>query len=155
MRDISERKRAEEALRASEERLRIIAETSPGAVFITGVSDGVIFYCNSAAREVLGSTEEDLRGRQVMDFYHDPNDRRSILELTRQQGTVRNLEGKPVAGAYVTAAGSGLWSRTDDIGRYTLPLFDANPTLFVHCGDVAGRSEPLALERTHGGSHGD
>jgi len=66
------------------------------------------------------------------------------------EGTVRNLEGKPVAGAYVTAAGSGLWSRTDDIGRYVLPLLDANPILLVHSDSLAARSNPLALARTHG-----
>jgi hypothetical protein len=74
----------------------------------------------------------------------------SAAPLLTGEGTVRNLAGKPVAGAYVTAAGSGLWSQTDEIGRYILPLFDAHPTLLVHNDDCAARSARLNLHRTSG-----
>lgn len=73
------------------------------------------------------------------------------------EGVVRDAEGKPLAGAFVTAAGSGVWSRTDEIGRYSLPLPSATPTLLVHCPDSscegrgqAVRSEPLQLGRERG-----
>lgn len=70
------------------------------------------------------------------------------------EGTVRDEAGAPLAGAYVTAVGSGLWSRTDEIGRYTLPLYSSTPTLLVHGSNgeatAAGRSGPLRLDRDRG-----
>jgi hypothetical protein len=72
------------------------------------------------------------------------------------EGLVRSTGGDPVAGAYVTAAGSGLWSRTDEIGRYRLPLCSNEVTLIVHGpaasegAGVAARSDVIALPRTQG-----
>ncbi|MCA8977211.1 MAG: carboxypeptidase regulatory-like domain-containing protein [Planctomycetes bacterium] len=72
------------------------------------------------------------------------------------EGTVRDNDGRPVEGAYVTAAGTGLWSRTDGIGRYTLGLFDSTPTLLVHRPatedgpSLAARSPRLDLGRARG-----
>jgi hypothetical protein len=72
------------------------------------------------------------------------------------EGSVRDRDGRPVDGAYVTAAGSGLWSRTDEIGRYVLPLLDTTPTLLVHrpatadAPAFAARTKPLALPRARG-----
>ncbi|MCR9244365.1 MAG: carboxypeptidase-like regulatory domain-containing protein [bacterium] len=68
------------------------------------------------------------------------------------EGTVRNNLGEPLAGAYVTALGSGLWSRTDEIGRYSLPLYRPETTLLVHdpAIDAAARSAALKLGRDHG-----
>jgi hypothetical protein len=74
------------------------------------------------------------------------------------EGLVRGFDGKPLAGAYVTAVGSLVWSRTDEIGRYTLPLpTSSTTTLVVHHPDGAGdgrgqvvRSEPVQFERKSG-----
>ncbi len=70
------------------------------------------------------------------------------------EGSVRDDAGVPLAGAFVTAVGSGLWSRTDEIGRYSLPLYGPNARLLVHetAGDHAraARSELVAFEREHG-----
>ncbi|HEX6813401.1 MAG TPA: carboxypeptidase-like regulatory domain-containing protein [Planctomycetota bacterium] len=53
----------------------------------------------------------------------------------RGEGIVRVADGSPVAGAWVTAVGTGFWSRTDEIGRYVLPLPSATATLLVHQPD--------------------
>lgn len=71
------------------------------------------------------------------------------------EGIVRGADGRPLAGAYVTAAGSSAWSRTDDIGRYVLPLSGPQATLVVHhpgagAGGFAARSEPLTFDRASG-----
>ncbi|MEO6598122.1 MAG: carboxypeptidase-like regulatory domain-containing protein [Planctomycetota bacterium] len=73
------------------------------------------------------------------------------------EGIVRTPDGSPLMGAYVKAVGTDLWSRTDEIGRYVLPLTTSTPTLLVHCPDngsdqrgFAMRSEPLALARASG-----
>lgn len=69
------------------------------------------------------------------------------------EGRVVDPEGRPVAGARVTAIGTDAWARTDASGRYRLPLADTTPVLAVHDDREhgwAGRSAPLQLERDRG-----
>ncbi len=68
-RDVTERKRAERALRESEERYRKLVEVSPDAIIVH--SGGKIVFANSAAARLIGAaTPEDLSGRNVRDFMH-------------------------------------------------------------------------------------
>ena len=62
MRDITERTRAEELLRESEERFRAIAENSPDAI-ITTDSAAMILYCNTAAEHMFGYRKNELIGQ--------------------------------------------------------------------------------------------
>ena len=71
--DITERKQAEEALRASEERFRVTFEEAPVGMVI-GVGDGVIVKANRAMCRMSGYSEEELVGRHVRDLAH-PEDR--------------------------------------------------------------------------------
>jgi PAS domain S-box-containing protein len=63
-RDISERKRAEQALRESEERYRIVAETATDAI-ITIDEHSAILYVNPAAERVFGYRAEELIGQSL------------------------------------------------------------------------------------------
>jgi len=56
--DITERKRAEEALRESEEKFRSLAEQSPNMIFIN--KKGKVVYTNKKCEEVMGYTREEL-----------------------------------------------------------------------------------------------
>ncbi|MGZ4969166.1 MAG: PAS domain S-box protein [Methylobacter sp.] len=58
-RDITERKRAEEALRESEEKLRSLYELSPLGIALTGL-DGHYVEFNEAFRHICGYSEEEL-----------------------------------------------------------------------------------------------
>ena len=71
--DITERKAAEEALRASEERFRVTFEEAPVGMVI-GVEDGVIVKANRAICRMGGYTQEELVGRHVRDLTY-PEDR--------------------------------------------------------------------------------
>ena len=71
--DITERKRAEEALRASEERFRVAFEEAPVGMVI-GEGDGVLTKANRAVCRMTGYRQEELVGRHVRDLTY-PEDR--------------------------------------------------------------------------------
>jgi len=82
VRDISERKRAEAALRESEERFRAVVETALEAIFI--LTRGCFAYLNPAAVALFGAAEaEQLLERPVADLIH-PARRAAVLERLRQ-----------------------------------------------------------------------
>jgi len=68
-RDITARKHAEEALRASEKKFRSIFETA--ANLITSINEqGIIVDCNDRVREFLGYEKEEILGRSMARIIH-------------------------------------------------------------------------------------
>ncbi|HKM60388.1 MAG TPA: PAS domain S-box protein, partial [Candidatus Bathyarchaeia archaeon] len=63
IRDISERKKAEKALRDSEEKHRKLFEESLDAIFVADVTTGVIIDCNVAASKLVGREKLELIGQ--------------------------------------------------------------------------------------------
>ena len=68
VRDISEIKRAEETIRKSEERFRILVNNLPVKVFIKD-RESVYVDCNPSYAADLGIKPEEIRGRTDYDFY--------------------------------------------------------------------------------------
>lgn len=88
--DITKRKRAENALRESEERYRSLIELSPDAIAIH--SKGKFVFVNSNTAELLGvRNAQELIGRKLLDFVH-PDYRDSFQERVRRV----QKEGKAV-----------------------------------------------------------
>ncbi len=65
VRDITERKKAEKALREREERLRAILETAVDGI-ITADSTGTIVFWNNAAEKIFGYTEQEIVGKKAI-----------------------------------------------------------------------------------------
>ena len=64
------RRSAEAALRASEERWRRLFETSAAGMALVRL-DGVFTAANPALRRMLGRTEEEIVGRNVLELNHE------------------------------------------------------------------------------------
>jgi two-component system sensor kinase FixL len=77
VRDVSERRRAEEALRKSEGRLRVIVETAVDGI-ITSDEQGLVTSFNPAAMRLFGYAPEEVIGRKInllmAASYHDSQD---------------------------------------------------------------------------------
>ena len=95
-RDITDRKRAEEALHISEEKFRKAFFTSPDSICITRVNDGMFVSINKGFTEISGYTEDDILGKTSLEIniWKDPEDRRRITQALQAKGEVRNYEAR-------------------------------------------------------------
>jgi PAS domain S-box-containing protein len=84
--DITDRKRAEEVLRESEEKFRAFFTTSRDCVFITTI-DGSWQDFNDAAVELFGyDSREDLFRIKIPQIYANPDDRDAHIRYIRMNG---------------------------------------------------------------------
>ena len=96
VRDITDRKMAEKALEESEERFRTAFQTSPDAVSINRLSDGLYVDVNDGFTELSGFTREEVIGNSslAINIWNDPTDRDRLVAGLRALGHVNNLEAQ-------------------------------------------------------------
>lgn len=92
IRDISERKRMEEALRVSEEKFRSIVDNMQDAFFRCDLNGELIYTTASAARLLGCASAEEMTGLKVQDFYYNPDDAEKQFEILQSQGKHTHYE---------------------------------------------------------------
>jgi PAS domain S-box-containing protein len=118
-RDMSDRKRTEEALQQSEAKFRNIFENSQVGIFRTRIEDGLILDANQRMAELFGfdSPDEMISIKRTTDFYIDPSQRQRAIEQLQTRGELQNFEVQ-----LRKRDGTLFWglysARLDDRGKY-------------------------------------
>jgi PAS domain S-box-containing protein len=87
--EIAERERAEDAVRRSEDRLRLVIDTIPQQI-MSGPNDGSLDFANAQWRSYTGLTQEELQGRGWQRIIH-PDDLEPLLKAVAES----KAQGKP------------------------------------------------------------
>jgi PAS domain S-box-containing protein len=86
--DITERKLAEEALRESEEKFRVLADSTPTAIML--YRDDRWIYANRATTTICGYSEEELLAMSFWDIVHPDH-----KQLVQERGRMRQRGEEP------------------------------------------------------------
>lgn len=94
IRDVTERTRVQEALIKSEERLSQAFHSSPVAVVISRLDDGLIKFFNPAFSKLCGYPPEEILEETTLDLniWDSPSDRDLLIDMLRKEGVCRDLE---------------------------------------------------------------
>ncbi len=143
LRDITMRKRAEEALRESEEKYRLVVENAGDAIIV--VQNGIVKFVNPRAMEITGYEDEDLKSGPFLYFIH-PDDKQMLAQRYEER-----LKGGPLPTAYpfrVMAKDEGvIWVEV----RTVLINWDGMPATLNFLSDITARrrieEELLKIEK--------
>jgi PAS domain S-box-containing protein len=152
--DISDRKRAEKALRLSERNFRLVTETTEDVFWMSTCGIGKMLYVSPAYETLWGRSREDLyrSPRSFMEAIH-PEDRDRYLNvlsafhakgkpydceyrILKKDGSVRWIreKGYPVAHSLDAAAlMSGICSDITDLKQTEAALTKKNTELLLNC----------------------
>jgi hemerythrin-like metal-binding protein/PAS domain S-box-containing protein len=95
-RDITDRRRTEDALRESEERFRVAFQASPDSLSLNRLGDGVYLAVNDGFTRFTGWEGAEVMGRTPMDLqlWATPTDQRRLTDGLQVEDCVQNLEAK-------------------------------------------------------------
>ena len=91
-RDITDRKKAEEALRESEEKYRLVVENASEAILVA--QDGKLKFVNPKTLDLTGQSEHELLSGPFTDFIH-PDDRAMVVDRHK-----RRIRGEHLPSVY-------------------------------------------------------
>ena len=123
--DITERKRAEEALRRSEGRLRAIFEASQSGILLSSLS-GVIQFANQAAADLFGTSLAQLSGARYLTYVH-PSEKETAAQFMSRLAA-GDLSSLVTERHFCRTDGADFWGLLS-----TRPLYDeaGNPSALL------------------------
>ena len=89
--DITEHKQSDEALQESEQKFRILFESSKDANYISNV-EGHIIEANQSFLELFDYDKEELKGLRTQDLYVNPKDRTAFINEVERGGFTKDFE---------------------------------------------------------------
>jgi len=94
MLDITERKLAEEALRASKEHFEQLFNMCPYGIALTRMSDGLILDANDAWIKRAGFNHDEIIGKTALELniFENPADRQKLVNELKEKGFTDRLE---------------------------------------------------------------
>lgn len=101
--DVTERKKAEETLKKSEDRFRRQFEEALDAIFIADAQTGILIDCNSAASELVGREKTELVGKHQK-ILHPPEEIEGEFSRTFKEH-LGQKEGQALEAQVVTKRG--------------------------------------------------
>ncbi len=143
-RDISERKRAEQALQENEERYRSIVENSHDLIMLTA-PDGSVSYLSPSCRQVIGYDPEDLVGTQPWIIH--PDDLETAKEMHSR--ALKGESGADVEYRIITKQGKAKW-----VSHSWSPIYSAGDLSMV-VSVVRDITERKQAEQTLRQAHDD
>jgi len=132
VRDVTEQKQTEQALKESEERYRRLVELSPEAIVVH--SRGKFVYVNPAAQKLWGaSSAEELIGKPILDVVH--NDYHELVNNRVRSVECDLLPSQPSEQKFVTLDG-----RVIDVEVRGMPFsFNGEPAVQTVIADITER----------------
>ncbi|MCX6153561.1 MAG: PAS domain S-box protein [Candidatus Kapabacteria bacterium] len=101
--NITESKRAEEAIRNSELKYRTLVDKSSVGIYKL-TYDGDILYGNEAMQDIIEYEGDENINLNVRQMYKNPSDREEFIRIIKEKGEVKNFEtelitlkGKPIS----------------------------------------------------------
>lgn len=91
--EMGRRLKVETDLRESETRFRAIAETSPVALLLFRLRDGMILFANSSADLLCRRAPSELEGLSISDLAFAPNDKEDFRRAILHRRSIQFLEG--------------------------------------------------------------
>ncbi len=129
----AQRRRAEEALQASEEKYRLLVQNSNDAIFIA--QDGVIKFPNLKAEELLGYSAAELAKIPFVNHIH-PDDRDMVVERHKKR-----LEGQKAPNTYsfraINRLDEELWVEINAV----LILWEGRPATLNFIRDITEKKK--------------